>query len=169
MIFGSQIGGWSCSVRWRKTQMGRQEDRRKRTEEQEQKNRSGTAKNGRTRTEHKKQRPRTEEQEQRQRPEEQEQKDPNRKTRPAPRNRKTGTQNRTKEQKGRPQGKRQANTTSTPHQHQAHYPTKSTHPGAWQWTKQQTPPYKQQTLLLPPQLHSALRASLRCDVNYPRP
>ena len=63
-------------MRWRKTQMSRQKDRRERTKEQERKNKNRTAKSGRTRAEKR---------ERRQRPEEQEQKDPNGKTRTAPR------------------------------------------------------------------------------------
>ena len=126
MIFGSQIGGWSCSVRWRKIQMGRREDRRKRTEEQERKNRSGTAKSGRTRTESK------------------EQKDKNKRTGTAPTPRRTRTErpeqkdkncakeqkNRTtkQDQRTRPTGqktsKRHTNTTlaSSPLPHQGHPP-----------------------------------------------
>ena len=92
MIFGSQIGGWSCSVRWRKTQMGRQEDRRKRTEEQERKNRNGTAKSGRTRTESK------------------EQKAKNRRTGTAPTPRRTRTER--PEQKDKNCAKEQKNRTT---------------------------------------------------------
>ena len=141
--------------------MSRQEERRERTEEQERKDRNGTAKN---------KRPRTKEQELRQRPEEQEQKDPHRKIRAAQKNRRTRPKNKRGAHKNKRQGERKAKTRRPPRQRQAHYPTKGTHPGAWQLpqTKQQTKQQnKPQTLLLPPQLHSALRASLRCDVNYP--
>ena len=128
MVFGSQIGGWSCSVRWRKTQRGRREDKRKRTEEQERKNRNGTAKSGRTRTESK------------------EQKTKNKRTRTAPTPRRTKTKrpeqkdktcakeqkNRTTEQdqrtRGAPTGQKtsecQAKTTPAPNppSHQGHPP-----------------------------------------------
>lgn len=91
-------------MRWRKTQRGRQKDRRKRTEEQERKNKNRTAKSGRTRTERK------------------EQKTKNRRTRTAPTPRRTRTER--PEQKNKNCAKEQKNRTTEQDQRTRGAPTK---------------------------------------------
>lgn len=136
----------------RRTRTGQQRAEGQEQKDKEQKANARKNRNSANSQKNKNRKTRTERQEPRQRTEEQDQR-----TRRAP------TRTKDKANAKQRQGDHHANAKSTT-------PPRAPIPvlgSRHKRNNKQNNKHRTQTLLLPPQLHSALRASLRCDVNYP--